>query len=261
VGRKNLSIATTRQTKEQFGALATTSVCAQHKIVAKYDGSYIFPLYLYPDTSKNNIFNHLPENGERRPNLAPGLLPALTNVYRAEPTPGEVFHYIYAILYTPAYAEKYAQFLKINFPRIPFTTDRELFDEMAQLGERLVALHLLDSPQIDPPLARFDGTGDCRVTRRKSEGFRYEEETERKYINQTQYFAPVPLEVWEYQVGGYQVLRKWLKDRKDRELSTEEIRTYCRIVAALRTTIDVQEELDALYPRIEEDILQVELGS
>ncbi len=223
-------------------------------------GNVNFPLDLYPDTSKNHIFNDLPENGERRPNLHPRLLPALTEAYGFEPSPEDVFNYVYAVLYGPSYREKYAEFLKIDFPRVPFTADAELFRALAELGERLVALHLLDSPELDPPIARFEGEGDSRVARLKSEGFRYDADTERKYINEGQYFAPVPVELWEYQVGGYQVLHKWLKDRKERRLSVEEIRTYCRIVTALRRTIEAQEEIDALYPRIEEDIVQMHLG-
>ena len=260
----NLALITMRQValdEPYTHALVTRTLTDNRTFLSSKGITQHIPLYLYPETSKNNIFNHLPENGDRRPNLAPELLPALQNAHGTQPTPEEVFHYVYAVLCTTAYRDKYAEFLKFDFPRVPFTTDGQLFREVAELGQRLVALHLLDSPEIDPPLARFEGKGDCRVARRKSEGFRYEEKTERKYINQTQYFAPVPLELWEYQVGGYQVLRKWLKDRKDRELSTEEIRTYCRIVTALRTTIDVQEELDALYPRVEEDIIEMELGS
>ena len=123
---------------------------------------------------------------------------------------------------------------------------------MAELGKRLVALHLLRSPELDQPLARFEGQGNNRVGRGKRDGFRYEKEIERVYINTTQYFAPVPLEVWEYTIGGYQVCAKWLKDRRGRQLTLDEIQTYCRIVTALARTIEVQEEIDGLYALVEE---------
>jgi predicted helicase len=219
--------------------------------------SYTFPLYLYPDVSKEDLFNARPQDGERTPNLNPKVVETLSAAYGEEPTPEEIFFYIYAVLYAPAYREKYAQFLKLDFPSVPFTADRELFQELAALGRRLVELHLLRSGELDPPLARFEGEGDDRVARNKSQGFRYEPQEERVYINQTQYFAPVPQELWEYRIGGYQVLEKWLKDRKERPLTVEEIKTYCHIVTAIARTIEIQEEIDALYPRVEEQVVDL----
>ncbi|MEA3345370.1 MAG: type ISP restriction/modification enzyme [Chloroflexota bacterium] len=123
-------------------------------------------------------------------------------------TPEDIFHYVYAVLYADHYREKYADFLKIDFPRIPFTADLELFQLLAALGKHLVDLHLLQSEELDPPAARFQGQGDNRVARTKRKGFRYEPKEERVYVNKTQHFEPVPLELWEYQIDGYQVLRK-----------------------------------------------------
>lgn len=222
-------------------------------------GNQNFPLYLYPDPDDNDLFSGPEHDIERQPNFHPRLLPALAGVYDRTPSPEEVFHYVYAVLYAPSYREKYADFLKIDFPRIPFTSDSELFGHLSGLGERLVGLHLLESSELDPPMARFHGEGDNRVVRLKSEGFRYDGERERKYINESQYFAPIPLHLWEYQIGGYQVLRKWLKDRKERKLTTDEIRTYCRIVTALEQTMEIQEEIDALYPQGEAEVVELHL--
>ncbi len=216
---------------------------------------YVFPLYLYPDTSQKDLFSDL-EPDERKPNLNPKIVAALTAAYGEEPTTEDIFHYIYAVLYADTYREKYAEFLKIDFPRIPFTADFELFQTLAALGKRLASLHLLRSAELDPPAARFQGQGDSRVARTKSQGFRYEPEEERVYVNKTQYFEPVPLELWEYQIGGYQVLAKWLKDRRERRLTLEEIKTYCRVVTALQRTIALQEEIDALYPEVESQIVE-----
>ncbi|MCS6938441.1 MAG: hypothetical protein NZM94_04170 [Roseiflexus sp.] len=124
-----------------------------------------------------------------------------------------------------------------------------LNNALASLGGRLVELHLLRSPDLDPPLARFEGAGDSRVA--KGKRLRYDAETQRVYVNETQYFAPVPLEVWNYQIGGYQVCHKWLKDRVERQLSLDEVRTYCRAVTALARTLAIQAEIDALYDDIE----------
>jgi len=220
-------------------------------------GNVVCPLYLYSDTEKRNLFSHL-ERQESLPNLNPKVLAALTAAYGQEPTPEDVFHYVYAVLYAPAYREKYAAFLKTDFPRIPFAADCERFQALAALGKRLVDLHLLRSEELDPPAARFEGKGDHRVARGLSQGLRYEPKEERVYINKTQYFAPVPLELWDYQIGGYQVLEKWLKDRQDRPLALEEIKTYCRVVTAIQRTIALQEEIDALYPEAETRIVSIE---
>jgi len=252
---ENLGLITPRQHKDEFGAYVTRHV-GTHKTVAVYDINYYFPLYLYPDTSKKDLFSDL-ESDEKKPNLNPKVVAALTAAYREEPTPEDIFHYVYAVLYADTYREKYAEFLKIDFPRIPFTADFELFQALAALGKRLVDLHLLRSEELDPPLARFQGQGDSRVARSKSQGFRYEPREERVYVNKTQYFEPVPLVLWEYQIGGYQVLAKWLKDRRERRLTLEEIKTYCRVVTAIQRTIVLQEEIDALYPEAESQIVEI----
>jgi len=119
-------------------------------------------------------------------------------------------------------------------------------------------LHLLKSPDLDPPAARFEGQGDGRVAKSKSQGLRYDAVAQRVYINQSQYFAPIPAAVWEYQIGGYQVCEKWLKDRKERRLDLDDIRTYCRIVTALQRTIAIQGDIDAIYPTAEETTVSME---
>jgi len=126
---------------------------------------------------------------------------------------------------------------------------------MAELGERLVELHLLRSPELDPPLVRFQGEGDGKVIVSGKKGLRYDAAQERVYINQNQYFSPVSPEVWGYPIGGYQVCHKWLKDRKDRTLTLDEIRTYCRITTALSRTIEVQSHIDEFYHAAEGEVV------
>jgi len=217
---------------------------------------YVLPLYLYPTADRADLFvQH--ESTERRPNLNPKVVVALAQVYSKEPSPEEIFHYIYAVLYAPAYREKYAEFLRMDFPRVPFTSNVKLFRELATLGARLTALHLLKSPELDPPACRFEGEGDSRIGKGRKGEFRYDPGEQRVYINVTQYFAPVAEAAWSYQVGGYQVCEKWLKDRQERPLELDDIRTYCRIVTALGLTIAIQAEIDTLYPGIEKNILAI----
>jgi predicted helicase len=176
------------------------------------------------------------------------IVEELTKSFHKRPTPEEIFYYIYAVFYSNTYRTKYAEFLKTDFPRVPFTKRHKLFVEMGKYGKELVELHLLKSSELDTPVARFQGEGDNRV-----EKPRYEEKEGRVYINATQYFEGVEPEVWEYQIGGYQVMEKWLKDRKGRTLSLEDIQHYCRIGSALKKTIETQEKIDSIYVRIEED--------
>jgi hypothetical protein len=235
--------------------------CSRHIVETKCGEStvqsYTFPLYLYPTADRTDLFAQH-ESAERRSNLNPKVVAALVQAYGAEPMPEEIFHYVYAVLYAPAYREKYAEFLRMDFPRVPFTSDAKLFRELAALGARLTALHLLKSPELDPPACRFEGEGDSRVGKGRKAGFRYEPGEQRAYINATQYFAPVAEAVWSYQVGGYQVCEKWLKDRQERRLELDDIRTYCRIVTALGLTLSIQTEIDALYPDVEQAIVAVQ---
>ena len=115
---------------------------------------------------------------------------------------------------------------------------------MSEYGNRLVDLHLLKSQELDSPIARFQGKGDNRVEKPK-----YDDKAGRVYINKEQYFEGISGEVWSYQIGGYQVCDKWLKDRKKRILSLDEIQTYCRIVTAIQKTIEIQKAIDEVYDR------------
>jgi len=249
---ENLALMTPRRV-EHIGAWQHAFACAvisDHVAVSLKTIDYNFPLYLCPSAAREDLFVHH-EPSERQPNLNQKLVAALAEAYGRQPTPEEIFHYVYAVLYAPAYREKYAAFLRMDFPRVPFTADAGLFKKVAALGARLTALHLLESPELDPPACRFDGEGEGHIAKGKKVGLHYEPAEQRVYINPTQYFAPVPEAVWTYHVGGYQVCEKWLKDRQERRLEVDDIRTYCRIVTALKLTLGIQQEINTLYPRAE----------
>jgi len=221
--------------------------------------TYFAPLYLYADRKSGGFFSAAEkQKQEARPNCNGNLLNFLNAVYAEPAVPKQLLGYVYALLYSTVYRSKYIEFLQIDFPRIPFTMDINLFQKLAALGEQLVDLHLLRSSELDPPIARFQGDGDNRVQNGKK-GLRYDPNAQRVYINQAQFFEGVPPEVWEYQIGGYQVCHKWLKDRKDRCVSLEEIKTYCRIVTALSKTIEIQADIDKLYPQVEKTLLPIQL--
>ncbi len=261
----------------EFSLLVTDTIIDQCAVGNKTAGagiSYLAPLYRYLNAENGNgsarkdggtimmVFEEKATYGERIPNIDGEFYNALNVAYGEKPSPEAILHYVYAVLYAPAYGSTYAAFLKTDFPRIPFPNDAALFQELAVLGSNLTELHLMKADVLNTPTCRFHGEGSNRVAKSKRVGRNYDGEAERVTINEEgQHFGPIPQDVWEYQVGGYQVLDKWLYDRRERILTTEEIKHYCRVVTALNETIRTQEAIDAVYPGIEEDLLTLEVGS
>jgi predicted helicase len=175
---------------------------------------------------------------ERTPNFTPKFLQAIKEVLGTEPTPEEIFYYIYAVLHSPTYRKRYEEFLKIDFPRVPLPSDLEKFKNLSELGKELVELHLLKHPSLSKTEIGFPVSGSNIV-----EKVSYDEENRRVYFNKEQYFEGISKAVWEYQIGGYQVLAKYLKDRKKRKLSSKEIEHYRKVSAAIKRTIAVQRKI------------------
>ena len=154
--------------------------------------------------------------------------------------PEDVFSYAYAVFHSPTYRQRYAEFLKGDFPRLPLTGNKTLFAALVGLGAELVALHLLESPALDRLITRFPVAGSQVVDK-----VHYDEKKRRVFINPDQYFEGVPPDAWAFQVGGYQVLHKWLKDRKGRQLSFDDLHQYQKVVKALTETIRLMAAIDA----------------
>lgn len=255
----NLCLLANRQTKEDFAVFVANGL-VERKIAAVYDGSTAFPLWLYPQVKKDLLQE---PSGERQVNLSAGFLAEIkSKISRADPE--QIFFYLYAILYSPSYRTRYSEFLKRDFPRVPITSDTALFAKLAKLGERLVALHLMKGETDE--ISRFPVAGSNEVTKVEFTTAAQAELIEgvgpkqrksaappqtnlgRVYINKDQYFDDVPAEVWEYHIGGYQVCQKWLKDRKGRQLSYDDIKHYQGIIAALAETITLQGLIDEAIP-------------
>jgi len=248
---KNLALITSRLTKgENFRHVQVSRVIVEVISLSSKtsNNAFVFPLYLYlpkGHSDRQNFLKHKekitfpikpdPEKYERVPNFTQEFQNFLKEKYGDQISPEEVFNYIYAILYHPEYRTRYAEFLKYDFPRIPFPEDYKTLKKFAEYGEKLVKLHLLDF-KLSRPTVRFEGDGDDMIRRVK-----YDPDTRRLWINGTQYIAPVRPEVWEYMIGGYQVLQKWLKGRKGRRL---DFPTFAKIVYAIEETIRLQEELE-----------------
>ena len=148
----------------------------------------------------------------------------------------QLFDYIYAVLYSPQYRKKYEEFLKIDFPRVPYPTDQETFWKLVEIGGKLRECHLMQT-EFDTAAYSFIGDGTNEVVKP-------EYKNGRVYISKTQYFDNVPQAQWEQYIGGYQPLQKWLKDRKKTMLSTEDIEHYKKIIAALRLTEVLMAEIN-----------------
>ena len=206
------------------------------------ESGHVFPLYLYPSPEELDI------STERSLNFKPAFLTALSEALELSQTPPfnlpedvspeEILAYIYAVLYSPTYRERYYEFLKYGFPRIPLPQDIDQFRTLATLGQRLMDWHLLRDVQA-PVVHRFEGEGDGVVLKP-----RYEDG--KVWINDTQYFTDVSEEVWEYEIGAYQVCEKWLKDRRGEVLRHEDVRRYRAILVAVAETLAVMAEIDSV---------------
>lgn len=247
----NLGLITVRQVAEGiFNHCIITENIIDNRITFSSKGTgYLFPLYLYKDKEKQDLFT--PYQNEKEPNISPGIYNNLEITYNCNPIPENILYYIYAIFYSNIYRHTYAEFLKIDFPRIPFTSNYMLFTNMAELGQRLADLHLLKSPELDHPIVKYQGQGDDNIITKP----KYVESEKRVYINNSYFFEGVEPEVWTYQIGGYQVMHKYLKDRKGRRM--DDPRHYIHIATALEKTIEIQEEIDALYPDVEKEVIEM----
>jgi type I restriction-modification system DNA methylase subunit len=261
---ENLGLIVNRQIRMEGiqHVLVTDKIVDLHILETAHASAYLFPLYLY--SKKNNpkktssgstmmLFEPRSDYNVKKPNLSKALLEQLAISFKKDPIPEQIFFYIYAVFYSNIYRTRYAEFLKIDFPRVPFTNDLKLFQKMSDLGKELAELHLLKSKSLNNPISKFQGNGTNEV-----EKLRYDEKEKKIYINKDRYFEGIEKEVFEYQIGGYQVCDKWLKDRKGRRLTLDDIRHYCKIVTALKKTIEIQKEIDKLYPKVEERLIEFE---
>ena len=262
---KNVGFITTRQTKDEWGALATSSIIA-HKTCSAYDINSFFPLYLYPGVGKADLslFSRWSKGKDgRTPNLDSGFVAQLADAIdlrfvsdgcgdlRKAFGPEDVVAYIYAVFHSPGYRERYEAQLKLDFPRVPLPESVDLFRRLAEAGHDLLALHLLESPKLGKPVTSCAGPRNPEVGRVGwsngtvwlDAGKTSAREGHRATMPGTMGFQGVPAEVWDFHIGGYQVCHKWLKDRKGRTLSDEDVAHYQKIVVALNETIRIMAEI------------------
>lgn len=244
MNQENFGIIAARQTKEDFSVLISNTICT-HKIVTVYDRSFIFPLYIY---EKKSAQGSLLEIQNRYPNLAPKIIESICNKLKLTFThekspdkdsfaPVDLLDYIYAILYSPKYRLKYQELLKIDFPRVPYPKNIKQFWRLVKVGAQLRELHLLSSPLLNSKTVTYPEGGDNVVSK-------CEFQENKVWINDKQFFGNVPEVAWQFHIGGYQPAQKWLKDRKGRSLSYEEVLHYLKIITTLEHTGRIMLELD-----------------
>ncbi|MDD3536560.1 MAG: DNA methyltransferase, partial [Candidatus Cloacimonetes bacterium] len=240
---ENLALISVRQVAEGiFNHVLITDIIAESRITLSNKGiGYLFPLYLYPNAAKEDRW----DGTQRDYNIAAKLLERLQKQWQ-DFKPEQLFYYVYAILHSKLYRERFSQYLRLDFPRIPFTEDYELFSKLADCGKELADLHLLKSPRLSKLMIRYLGKG----TNDQVDEIKYDAKKGTLRINADKHFEGITPDIWNYHIGGYQVLNKYLKDRKGRTL-IDPIH-YCRVATALAHTSELQTKIDELFPKIVE---------
>lgn len=230
-GRQNLCLLAPRQIGTPHWRHAFVAITPAESCVVSSDTksqNYVFPARSFHD-------------GDPGKNLSPGFRAFIDTRYEHHYTPEEILGYIYAVLHAPTYRARYAEFLRIDFPRVPFPDSAAEFEALSELGWALIQAHLLrEVPRRG--LAGYHGRGGHTV-----ETVRYSPAEQAISINKTQSFTPVPPAVWDFHIGGYQVLDKYLKSRKRRVLSLDEIEHVAAIADSLAFTIEQMERIDRAY--------------
>ncbi|RDC63659.1 type ISP restriction/modification enzyme [Adhaeribacter pallidiroseus] len=258
--------------------LSIVSIYPVDANVFRRGGVNLFPLYLYP---KSDGQQSIEPSAARKPNLNPTLVQQIADNLGLTFTPeketeGEVcfanssdvrtefknsfapidlLDYIYAVLHSPTYREKYKEFLKIDFPRVPYPKNPDVFWQLVKLGGELRQIHLLESPAVENYITQYPADGSNVVDKVRFIPYAYAETPPGEehpdylgdvYINETQYFAGVPTSAWEFYIGGYQPAQKWLKDRKGRSLDFDDILHYQKIIVALAETNRLMAEIEKI---------------
>jgi len=259
----NFAISSTRSRRNDASCYFITNQITDKSIASSLDNNYIFPLYLYLESNSQQAIH---QSIKRTPNLNPEIVQeiaqnlgltftrekdtstslSVTNTF----APIDILDYIYAVLHSPTYREKYKEFLKIDFPRVPYPKDPATFWKLVKLGGELRQIHLLESPKVEEYITTYPVDGDNVITRQLNkkdwEITNPGKQLGRIWINDTQYFDRIPLVAWEFYIGGYQPAQKWLKDRRGRKLSFEDILHYQKIIVALAETDRLMKEIDKI---------------
>ncbi|OUD12435.1 type ISP restriction/modification enzyme [Thioflexithrix psekupsensis] len=249
----NLGLITIRRSRSSDSYctfFVTDLLVSGSTAISSLDINYLFPLYLY-STKEKGLFPAFKteSDSQRKPNFNPDFITHIERNLKLEfidegrgdlnktVSAEDVFFYMYAVFHSPTYRERYAGFLKIDFPRLPLTSNRELFSQLVQLGNELAQIHLMQAALDGDNGYPIDGDNMVdKIVYKDGQVF----------INAKQYFDGISEDVWHFYIGGYQVCQKWLKDCKGHRLNFDEINHYLYILAAIKRTIALMAEIDAI---------------
>ncbi len=227
INRENVGLVTPRQSSYDWSHAFVCNKIAEFNLIstaAKNGSGNVFPIYLYT------------EKGEKVPNLNKEIWNKINDV-AGETKPENILDYVYAVLHSPQYRETYKEFLKIDFPRVPYPTNKNEFGKLVNLGNKLRGLHLMTDPECEKIITKYSVAGGNFVERIKYENGNV-------FINNSQYFEGVSEIIWNFYIGGYQPAQKYLKDRKGRQLNSDEIEQYQKIIKVLFETDKLMKEID-----------------
>jgi hypothetical protein len=225
--KPNVALICARQyTSQETPGVFVSAIPAAHKSFSANDKTVLFPLYLYAG------------DGTRATNLRREIVGEIEKIV-GKTKPTDIFDFIYAVLHSQRYRDKYKEFLKIDFPRVPYPKDQKRFKKLTELGAELRSFHLLESPKVNQFITTYPISGSDII-----EKLAYKQGN--VYINKDQCFGNVPESAWNLCIGGYQPAQKWLKDRKGRTLSNADIEHYQKMIVALAETERVIKEIDAI---------------
>ena len=241
INHENLAMILCRQIgNSDFRHAFVSRIMADIHYISAQD--YFFPLYLYPDADSIDT--------ERIPNLDESIWTKINDSIGHNTSPEDIFDYIYGVLYSPAYREKYREFLKVDFPRIPYPKNADEFEHSRSSGHALRELHLMHNVPDSTVAFPYPGTmtiDNLRWEWNKDDGY-----SGTLWINDTQCFENIPADAWNFYIGGYQPAQKWLKDRKGRALSYDNIEHYRRIITVLTETQRIMSTIDDPNAQVEE---------
>ena len=251
---KNIGLNVVRQSKQKGVEVLVNKNISNRDLVTNH--TYNFPLYLYSNKEDSVFIEE-----KRKPNLNQEIINQIAEkldlIFTNEKedtkntlAPIDILDYIYAVLHSPNYRKKYKEFLKIDFPRVPYPKDQTIFWQLVKLGEEIRQIHLLESSKVEDYITAYpkDGSNEIttRITQKDWELFDEKKQLGRIWINEEQYFDNIPLTVWEFYIGGYQPAQKWLKDRKKRTLQGDDIFHYQKIIVALSETERIMKEINKI---------------
>jgi predicted helicase len=220
IGRQGQAIGST-----EWNIITATNSFTDCNIFYRGRGT-IFPLYLYDNFSKV-------------PNLETKVVNKIEDIV-GKVSPEDIFDYIYGILHSRNYRIQYKDYLKYDFPRIPYPKDKKSFEKLGSYGTKLRQLHLLEDSELSNFITTYPISGDNLIEK-------VDFQVDRVFINDLQFFGGVPKEAWDFYIGGYQPAQKWLKDRKGRKLTYEDITLYQKIIKSLVETIKIMLKVDEIY--------------